>query len=210
MNSLLASSIVALVPVKKRRHCKTRLADHLPAEQRLALVRSMLGHVVAALQNTALIERVIVLSPERDELPGSVELMQDAGWDLNSSLTRAIAQLRQQGVDKVLILPADLACLQRSDIDALIRESMAELVIAPSHDNTGTNALLLTLSKSFALKFGVDSFSLHLQQAQRSGLSYAVVRSPGLGFDMDTGQDLLKQHNNLSFLSAEYRQELSL
>ena len=42
----------------------------------------------------------------------------------------------------------------------------------------------------FRFQFGPDSQRLHLQEAQRTGLSPQVVRLPGLEFDVDSPADL--------------------
>lgn len=193
--------VTALVPIKARNRCKTRLATHLLPEQRVALVRSMLQHVVDCLEQTPSIERLVVLSPERDQLPAHIDVRADEGWDLNSSLQRAIRHLWQQPCTtgphaksvgrRILILPADLACLQVSDVQALIEASTrAQLVIAPSSDQSGTNALVLPSTTEFPLWFGVNSFYNHVQQAKRLALSHAVVQTGGLGFDVDTRTEL--------------------
>ncbi len=186
--------VTALVPIKTRGAGKTRLAQHLSPNKRLQLVRDMLNHVLNCLQQIPAIERVVVLSPERDQLAADVEVMADAGWDLNSSLTLAVTQLRHQGAGRILIVPADLAMLQVDDVQALLSAAKGHpLVIAPSADEQGTNALMLPAPNGqlpFRFRFGENSYRAHQREAKRLQLDYRCIKRAGLGFDVDTGGDL--------------------
>jgi 2-phospho-L-lactate guanylyltransferase len=62
--------------------------------------------------------------------------------------------------------------------------------IAPDAAGVGTNALCLVSSHPFRFQFGSGSQRLHLQEAERMGLSPQVVRLPGLEFDVDSPADL--------------------
>lgn len=187
MSTVCQPKITALVPVKKRSHCKTRLAQHLQPSARLMLVRSMLNHVVHCLRNISAIERVVVVSEERDQLADNVELLADRGDELNSSLDHALQTLRAQGAEQILIVPADLADVQADDIEALIAAaSDADIVIAPCNNSEGTNALLFSSSLPLQFQFGESSFNSHCQQAQDKRWHLTVVRRAGLGFDVDT------------------------
>ncbi|HWW80485.1 MAG TPA: hypothetical protein VNY82_12875, partial [Steroidobacteraceae bacterium] len=62
----------ALIAVKERARCKTRLADVLAPPERIDLVRSMLTAVLAAAGNAQTVHQVIVISPERDTVPAEI------------------------------------------------------------------------------------------------------------------------------------------
>src|ERR1700678_1264492 len=81
----------ALVPIKPRGLCKTRLASVLPPDQRLRLVRSLLRHVLSTLRATPDIDRIVLVSSERDGVADDVGMVESGGQDLNASL--------QSGVD---------------------------------------------------------------------------------------------------------------
>ncbi len=187
------SSITALVPIKARWQCKTRLQGILSDSDRQELVRGMLNHVLNVLQQVPGVQRIVVMTPERDEIAAHIETLPDEGLDLNDSLKQALQRLHAQGDKRVLILPADLACLQVADIQALSTAARdAEVVIAPSADNRGTNALLLPSNAPIGLRFGTNSFRAHCQQVQLCGLSSRMVRRFGLGLDVDNYADLLR------------------
>ena len=53
----------ALIAIKERARCKTRLSDALAPEARVQLVRSMLAAVLAAAAGAQTVRQVIVVSP---------------------------------------------------------------------------------------------------------------------------------------------------
>src|SRR5260370_17450930 len=70
----------------------------------------------------------------------------------------------QKGVTGLLRLPFDVPLIQSSDIDELLTvECHAPgLVIVPSRDGTGTNAMLRMPPTLFPSHFGNGSFAKHL------------------------------------------------
>ena len=64
------------------------------------------------------------------------------------------------------------------------------MIVVPSSDGTGTNALVRTPPNCIESRFGPGSFRAHLDQALSKGLSAEVLRLPGLMFDIDTPEDV--------------------
>jgi len=180
-----------LIAVKERARSKTRLADALSPPARIELVRSMLTAVLSAARSAQTVHQVIVISPERDCIPAEVPVLADTGESLNGALMQAHAMLREFGCREVVILPADLPKITHTEIDALVRAGRAGgFAIAPDAAGVGTNALCLVSPEPFHFQFGLDSRRLHVQEAQRMGLSPQVVRLPGLALDVDSPADL--------------------
>lgn len=181
----------ALIAIKERALCKTRLAEALPAEARITLVRSMLNAVLAAAGAAQTVHQIVVISPERDSVPAEVPVLADTGESLNSALLQAHTLLRELGCREVVVLPADLPKIAAAEIDELVRAGRAGgFAIAPDAAGVGTNALCLASALPFDFQFGPYSHHLHLQEAHRMGLSPQVVRLPGLAFDVDSPADL--------------------
>lgn len=188
----------ALVPIKARRHCKTRLVEELREAERIELVRTMLTQVLSALQQVPRIAGIVVLSDERDQVPTAIEVMRDRGTNLNSSLTQAMSTLRERGATRLLIMPADLPRIAPTDIELLLDAAeKSPLVIAPDEKAQGTNAVCIDAELPIQLAFGPNSFHAHVQEAKRLGIVHRVITSAGLGFDLDTGTDLNK-YNKLT------------
>ncbi|HZO22605.1 MAG TPA: 2-phospho-L-lactate guanylyltransferase [Steroidobacteraceae bacterium] len=181
----------ALVPVKARALCKTRLAPVLCCAARVELVRWMLDAVLAAAAKSKSIQRVIVISPERDCVPPHIPLLADSGESLNSALSMARSTLQGPDCMDVAILPADLPRITAREIDALVHAGRAGgFSIAPDAAGTGTNALYVAGCVSFNFQFGRASREAHLEEARRRGLGAQLVHSPGLAFDVDGAAEL--------------------
>jgi 2-phospho-L-lactate guanylyltransferase len=78
------------------------------------------------------------------------------------------------------------------DIEALFveAEDAPTIVIVPSRDGTGTNALLRSPPTLFPSHFGPGSFALHLDEAKRCGARVHVMRNPRIELDIDEIDDL--------------------
>jgi 2-phospho-L-lactate guanylyltransferase len=184
-------SACALIAVKQREHCKTRLARTLAPSSHLQLVRSMLTAVLSAAGSASTVRRVMVVSPERDTVPLRVPVLVDTGESLNDALMQAYKVLRERGEREIVILPADLPTITPDEIDALVRAARSGgCAMASDEARVGTNALSLVSERPFCFKFGPDSLRLHLQEADRAGLNARVVSLPGLEFDVDSPADL--------------------
>ncbi|HKV70030.1 MAG TPA: hypothetical protein VJN62_02225, partial [Gemmatimonadales bacterium] len=62
--------------------------------------------------------------------------------------------------------------------------------LAPSRDESGTNALLLPPGVVIHPAYGLGSRRAHRSIARRLGLRVVEVHRPGLAFDLDTPADL--------------------
>ncbi len=90
-----------------------------------------------------------------------------------------------------MVLPADLPRISGAEIDTLVAPARAGgFAIAPDAAGVGTNALYLNCPTPFRFQFGLDSRRLHVQEAERMGLSPQLVHLPGLALDVDSPADL--------------------
>ena len=98
------------------------------------------------------------------------------------------------GAATVLLLPIDVPLVTRTEIEDLIQATDRlfdrRVIIVPSSDGTGTNALVRTPPDAIASCFGPGSFLAHLDQAQQRGVPVTVLRPAGLLFDIDTPEDV--------------------
>jgi 2-phospho-L-lactate/phosphoenolpyruvate guanylyltransferase len=181
----------ALIAIKERRLCKTRLSGALSPVARIELVRSMLAAVLSAAGDAQTVRQIMVVSPERDSVPADVPVLADTGRSLNSALTQAHRMLRGFGCQELVILPADLPNICAAEIDHFVRAARnGGFAIAPDASGMGTNALCLVSQQPFRFQFGSDSQRLHLKEAQYRGFNPQVIRLPGLEFDVDLPADL--------------------
>ena len=180
-----------LIAINKRSRCKTRLSETLSPAARIQLVRSMLAAVLSAAGDAQTVRQIFVVSPERDSVPAAVPVLADSGECLNNALMQSHRVLREFGCQEVVILPADLPNVTATEVDGLVHAGRSGgIAIAPDAAGVGTNALCLVSPHPFRFQFGTDSQRLHLEEAERTGLSPRVVRFPGLEFYVDSPADL--------------------
>lgn len=183
----------ALVPVKALSTVKSRLAPHLSLCQRETLVLDMLHHVLAVLQESERLEQIAVVSPDERVLHfarkwGARALLEEQP---GHNVALHSAALEERGATGLLTISADLPLLQADDIFMLIEQAAQyDVVLAPSRDETGTNALLVRPPLALPYLFGPNSLQRYLQAARQEDLSSTVYKSRGLALDIDTIDDL--------------------
>lgn len=200
----------ALVPVKSLSVAKSRLADYLSRQERETLVLDMLRHVLHVLQYCELLERVSVVSPDARVLTLAqqwrAQPLVEERKGHNDALSAAAAREQQTSylagrpLQGLLTISADLPLLRTSDVRALIEQAAYyQVVLAPSRDGTGTNALLVRPPLALPYLFGVGSLQRYVLAAQQRHLSGTLYRSMGTGLDIDTIDDV----HELEFVRCE-------
>lgn len=194
--SLIHMPTWTIVPVKRLSEAKSSLSAVLASQQRRRLVLSMLADVLGAVHQAPSISNAIVVSPDERVLNFArlhgAEGVAEPDLGLNEALKLAIRHTISKGVDSVLILPADLPLLKSADVENLIAMASApkDVVIAPSKAK-GTNALFLRPPGLINLRFGGESFPLHVKEASQAGVRPRVYRSTTVALDIDEPEDLL-------------------
>lgn len=191
-------SATAIIPVKRLERAKRRLNGQLGVGSRAALASAMFSDVLAALERSQELEAIMLVSGEPTlqevALGGRTTLIPDLieRGQSPAALT-GLNRALEQGSRRALLVPGDCPLIEPSEIDELLTSSPAvdvDVVIVPDRHRSGTNALLLDPGSAFNPQFGPDSLSLHVQEAERRGLSYSVEAVPSLDLDVDTSDDL--------------------
>jgi 2-phospho-L-lactate/phosphoenolpyruvate guanylyltransferase len=197
----------ALVPIKERAACKTRLDTVLSPDPRYRLVCALLEHVLDTLRDSPGVNHIALVSPERDSVSTDIELLDHSRSGLNEDVSRALIEAARRGAHQVLIVPADLPLLTVPDVQALLACG-SPVALAPDRHERGTNALAVPAQWRSELGFGSNSFARHLLASRSVGIEPAVVRRPGIAFDIDEVEDLrLLRHHPLW---AELTRDLQL
>ena len=190
--------ICAVLPVKAPINAKQRLKGFLSPSQREALARLMFQEVLSTLCTVRGLDRIIVATSDQAvanhaSQSGATVFEEQEQRGHSHSADAAARRAMSLGAATVLLLPIDVPLVTKVEIEDLIdaAESLAGgVIIVPSSDGTGTNALVRTPPDAIASCFGPGSFRAHLDQAQQRGVPAAVLRPPGLLFDIDTTQDV--------------------
>jgi 2-phospho-L-lactate guanylyltransferase len=121
---------------------------------------------------------------------------------LNAAVTAGVAQLADEGADRVVVAHADLPLA--GDLRPVA--DFAGVTLVPDRRDDGTNVIALPSTAGFRFHYGPSSFRRHHEEAIRRGLEVRVLVDPALGFDVDTPTDLdqLRDHPlaHAAFLSA--------
>jgi 2-phospho-L-lactate guanylyltransferase len=189
--------LALLLPIKDLRNAKQRLSGVLTFDERFGLAQAMLEDTIRAVSRVQRAEKIFVIT----NYEPAMEAAMNYGWEIlrethqvseSSSVDFASRLCAECGVAGLLRLPLDLPLIQPGDIDGLLTTECAApaVVIVPSRDGTGTNAILRTPPTLFPSHFGPNSFAKHCSEAERAGAKIIVRRNERLEMDLDDEADL--------------------
>jgi 2-phospho-L-lactate/phosphoenolpyruvate guanylyltransferase len=204
--------IALLIPVKDFHKAKSRLSALLSDPQRAELARAMFEDVAESVNKSPAVVAgtevtVVLLSSCRQAIEHATAI----GWEIlheesqtseSASVDQASALLDRRGYRGVLRLPADIPLVSADDVEELLKMSVhgSQNLIVPSHEGTGTNALLRCPPALFPSRFGPNSLALHLEEARNAGASIHIAHFPRIALDVDAPADLalvLKQDQDI-------------
>jgi len=207
------SAVHVVVPLRGIESGKSRLGQALDAEEREVLVLGLLGRTLDVLAAWPAARRVYLVTGDmatcelaRRAMPSLTIVREPANGGLNAALMAARDAALAAGATAVLMLPADLPMLDVAALERLLDGADAALaagsgrpliVVAPSDARGGTNALLVSPPNLIEPSFGESSLAAHLLAASQADATVQLVVDPGLGFDLDTPDDLLLVEDRL-------------
>ena len=186
-----------LLPVKDLNNAKKRLMGVLTPEERFALAEAMLADTIRAVRGVELAEKIFVVT----NYEPAMRVARENGWEIlreeqqiseSHSVNAASRICEDQGVTALLRLPFDVPLVRASDIDELlaVQCEAPALVIVPSRDGLGTNAILRMPPALFPSHFGEGSYAKHVGEAERVGAQVILRRNARLEMDVDDEADL--------------------
>jgi len=208
-----------LLPVKDLRNAKKRLTGVLTPEERFGLAQAMLSDMLRTVQGIRRAEKIFVVTNYQPVL----DIADENGWEVlredhqiseSHAVDFASRVCEERGVTGLLRVPLDVPLAQAGDIDELLTAECGNpgLVIVPSGDGTGTNAILRTPPALFPSHFGKGSFAKHVSEAKRAGAKVFIRRNPRLEMDVDDESDLraLLQHDLSGTTTGRWLRETGL
>jgi 2-phospho-L-lactate/phosphoenolpyruvate guanylyltransferase len=189
--------IWAVVPVKDTTAAKQRLGTAVPPALRQALALAMLEDVLAALAATSGLAGRLVVTTDAEAMRlaaryGAACTGEAAGEGHTGAVMAAARRLAAESRGGMLTLPGDIPLVSAAEIAALLaaHRPPPAFTIAPSHDEKGSNAVLMSPPDAVPLRFGDDSFFAHLGAAEARGIAPTVLHLPGIALDIDNPADL--------------------
>lgn len=194
---IVVPDVWAVVPVKEFADAKRRLSAVLTPQQRRALTAAMVEDVLAALAQVKwLAGRVVVtvdpLAAELARRYGATVFTEGARDGHTGAVTAAAARLARDGRATMLAIPGDIPLVTAGELEAVIAAHRAapSFTIVPSHDDRGSNAIVISPPDAVPLRYGDDSFLPHLEAARARGIEPSIVRRAGIALDIDNPEDL--------------------
>ena len=187
-----------LIPVKNLDGAKQRLSPMLDAAQRHEIARAMLEDVVEVVAQCRHLAPVALVTGDayakalaRELGLEVIEETQNPGE--SGAIEMATRACQARGATTTVVLPADIPLIRADEVASIFAAAPEEgVVLAPSWDRRGSNAVLRRPASLIPLRFGNDSFEPHLEAATATGKPCIVLTLLGIGLDMDTPEDLIR------------------
>ena len=184
----------AILPVKRFAAAKRRL--RLAEERgRRELIEAMLRDVLAAIGESRMVERTLVVTGE----PAADRIAAEAGaetvadpTDAGHSEAALLGIEAAEGAACVALLPGDCPLLDPRELDSVLTGLPDRYVtVIPDRHGTGTNGLILAPPDAIGPAFGEGSRSRHEATARRAGVPFSVEAVDSLALDLDTPADIV-------------------
>lgn len=190
-----------LIPVKDLARAKQRLAVLMTQEERTQLAWAMLENTFAAAQCSSA-DRVAVVTlyqPAIDlaEKFGMEVILETEQISESASVDFGSREVTECGAEAVLRLPIDLPLITTEDIEAILTadQPLPSVVIVPSRDGTGTNAILRRPPTLFPSHFGPGSLAKHIKEAEAANATCTLLDLPRIALDIDEPDDIVELLN---------------
>lgn len=198
---------LAIIPVKTFTQAKTRLA--LSKIQKECLCKIMLEEVLRTISKSKSIDNIAIVSKDEDAMKlgkqfGALEIY-DNDQGVNTAISLADKYLSDKGYDCSVIFPQDIPIMEPSDIDNLLSflKSSSSVIIVPSLQFNGTNALVRCPANIMETQYDRGSYSYQLKAAKTvtQNVSIAFIRRIMLDIDDDSDlQYIIKQNEKPEFI----------
>ena len=168
----------------------------------------MLQEVLNTISNCKLISKIVLVSKDEAVLKigrqfDAIEIFDDESG-VNNAISLADQYLSDKKFDCSVIFPQDIPVMTSSDIDNLLGfvKSKRSVIIVPSRQFNGTNALVRCPADIMTTRYDMGSYTFQMDAARTKteNISIALIRRMML--DIDDEFDLafmLKQNDKKDF-----------
>ena len=196
----------AIIPVKTFSKAKTRL--NLQQDCKEEICSLMLQEVLRTVSDCKIVNQIILVTKDEDALKigrqfNAVGIFDDE-LGVNNAINLADEYLSDKNFDCSVIFPQDIPTMTSTDIETLLGfiKSTNSVIIVPSRQFNGTNALVRCPSGLMQTKYDLGSYTHQIDAARTrtNNISIALIRRMML--DIDDESDLvfmLKQNSKHDF-----------
>lgn len=188
-----------LIPVKDLTRAKQRLAALMTQPERTQLAWAMLENTFAAAAKVRTVDRVAIVTLYSPAIAlakkfGMEVILETEQVSESASVDFGSREAAKLGAEAVLRLPIDLPLITAEDIETVLAadKSKPSVVIVPSRDGTGTNAILRRPPTLFPSHFGTGSLAKHIREAEQSDAVCTLLDLPRIALDVDEPEDVVE------------------
>ena len=196
----------AIIPVKTFSKAKTRL--NLQQDCKEEICSLMLQEVLRTVSDCKIVNQIILVTKDEDALKigrqFNVVGIFDDELGVNNAINLADEYLSDKNFDCSVIFPQDIPTMTSADIETLLGfiKSTNSVIIVPSRQFNGTNALVRCPSGLMQTKYDLGSYTHQIDAARTrtNNISIALIRR--IMLDIDDESDLafmLKQNSKHDF-----------
>ena len=186
-----------LIPVKDLTRAKQRLGALMTQAERTQLAWAMLENTFAAAAAVQTADRIatVTLYPPAIELAKKFNMeviLETEQISESASVDFGSREAATRGAEAVLRLPIDLPLITTKDIETILAADKPEpsVVIVPSRDGTGTNAILRRPPTLFPSHFGTGSLAKHIKEAEDASVACTLLDLSRIALDIDEPDDV--------------------
>ena len=188
--------LAIVIPVKSPLRAKFRLDAVLNETDRSRLALTMAQDVFGAVSKLHAFGRFVISDDpamlEEGRRFGLEPLTDRVSQGQTAAVHQGFAAAWERGYTAALTIPGDVPAVTTEELDELGRyRPEIEVLLTPDRERTGTNGLRLVPPHAITLRFGEDSFNLHLDEARRANRSVEVKEVEGLRYDLDRPDDIV-------------------
>jgi len=184
----------AIIPVKTFSVAKTRLK--LSKTQKEEICKAMLEEVLDTVSKSQYIDKIILVSKDETALElgrkfNTVEIFDDESG-VNHAVYSADQYILDNEYDRSVIFPQDIPTMRSSDIDNLLcfHKSKNSVIIVPSRQLNGTNALVRCSTNIMKTQYDRGSYTFQLNAARSVSQNVSVALIRRIMLDIDDEHDL--------------------
>ena len=173
---------------------KTRLK--LSKTQKEEICKAMLIEVLDTVSKSKLIDKIILVSKDETALKlgrqfNATEIFDDESG-VNHAVHLADKYILDNKYDRSVIFPQDIPIMRSSDIDNLLgfRESKNSVIIVPSRQLNGTNALVRCSTNIMKTQYDRGSYVFQLDAAKAVSQNVSIALIRRIMLDIDDQRDL--------------------
>ena len=206
----------AIIPVKSFSKAKTRL--NIPQIKRELLCKEMLEEVLKTLSKCKSIDNIVIVSKDDAAIKlgksfGAMQIFDD-DLGVNQAVDLADQYIADLECNCSVIFPQDIPMMESSDIDNLLGflKSKNSVILVPSRQFNGTNALVRYYASSMKTQYDKGSYSHQINAAKSvtQKVSLALIRRVMLDIDDELDLAFMLKQNEKPDFCKKIRNVLSL